>query len=181
MEFRINGKPILDVIYDKFKNSTDDLFLQASNDNQNSTKLAKPDVAIHYDIIPDSGPLGAIYSALQHAKNDHVFVLAGDLPFIDGAILTELRKHNGYQLVVPRWENGFVEPLCAIYSKAVLPVITEQLKKNDLKISNLFKVITTEHRDKFKIKYINADDLIEKNKINEKCFKNINNLKDLEE
>ena len=135
---------------------------------------------IYHDLVVNKGPLGGVYSALNHAKFDKVFVIAGDLPFMDTNILSELNKFNSNSIVVPRWENGFVEPLCAIYSKTIVPIIQKQLKLEDLKINNLYKIIENNYSDSTDIKYISIDELVKSGKIKSNCFKNVNCLEDLE-
>jgi molybdopterin-guanine dinucleotide biosynthesis protein A len=178
--YKINGKPLLEVVHDKFKDLTDDLFLQVSNNNSHRTKVSNFTADFHHDLTMDKGPLGGIFSALNHASYDHVFIVAGDLPYVSKNIFLELIQFTDYHLVVPRWKNGFVEPLCAIYSKDILPVIEKQMEKNDLKISNLYKITEKEQSEQLKIKYVNIDDLIKENRITSKCFKNINRNEDLD-
>lgn len=178
--YALGDKTILETVYDKLKNHTDDIFLQLSATNDGQVKLLSFAKKMHFDLIPDKGPLGGIYSALKNAKYDRVFIIAGDLPFIDKDILAELSKYTEYQLVIPKWENGYVEPLCTIYSKELLPIIENQIKINDLKINNLFKVIDDEDFEKVMTKYVNINYLIKNQKISVNCFRNINSFKDLE-
>lgn len=179
----IGDKTILQTVYEKFKTQSDDVFLQTSNNNHhknnNPIKLVNENVEIYNDLQIDKGPMGGIYSALKHAKHHGVFIVASDLPCIDNSILTELLAFQNYSLVVPKWDNGFVEPLCALYSKELLPLIENQIKNNDLKINNLFKLIEGNSNPNRKIKYVNIDECIQTGKIAPHCFKNINCLEDL--
>src|SRR5258707_10267809 len=34
------------------------------------------------DIVPGCGPLGGLHAALTHAREDHVFVVACDMPYV---------------------------------------------------------------------------------------------------
>ena len=72
------------------------------------------------------------------------------------------------------WKNG------TIYSKSIIPIIKKQLKLNDLKISNLHKVIESNYSNSMQLAYVSIDDLIKDGKIQSNCFKNINCLEDLE-
>jgi len=175
----INGQTIVELVYDKFKELTDDIFLQLSNNNKARTKMFNFNAKVNYDTVQNKGPLGGIYSVLKHAKYERTFVIAGDLPFVDRNILFELQSHAKFQLVVPKWDNDFVEPLCAIYSKALLPLIKTQMETGDFKISNLYNVIERNYGEIMNIKYININELIQCKKISNGCFKNINYLEDL--
>lgn len=69
-----------------------------------------------------SGPLGGIYSALKTSKNPS-FVLGGDMPFIKKeAVEFIITKFKGISLI-PRWKNGYIEPLHALYSISHFPDI----------------------------------------------------------
>ena len=179
----IGNKTILETVYQKFKTQSDDVFLQCSNNNHNKNnnpiKLVNENVETYNDLLIDKGPLGGIYSALKHAKHHGVFIVASDLPCIDKNILTELLAFQSYTLVVPKWDNGFVEPLCALYSKELLPLIENQIINNDLKINNLFKLVEGNSNPDLKIKYVNINECIQTGKIDSQCFKNINSLEDL--
>ncbi len=177
--YKLHDKTILETIFEKFHYVTNDIFLQISNHQYTIKDLYKLTDNIHNDLTVEKGPLGGIYSAIVHAKFNKVFIVAGDLPFVDTNILVELNKFDDYQLVVPRWENGFLEPLCGLYSKDILPIIKSQLDKNDLKISNLFQIIDTKKQKTHRIKYLTVEKLVLKNSINSNCFKNINTLDDL--
>jgi molybdopterin-guanine dinucleotide biosynthesis protein A len=178
---KIYGKTILEIVYNKFEKYSDDIFLQTSdaNDSRSCNDFINISTKIYNDIIIGIGPLGGIYSILERAKHNKVFIVAGDLPFIDDLILFELIRYDSYHIIIPSWEKGFIEPLCAIYSKEILPVIKQQLRKNDFKISNLFETIKGNENNKFRIKYLNIDRLIQNNKIDPNCFKNVNTKDDL--
>ena len=176
---KINNKTIVEIIYNKFKNHTDDIFLQLTKRNPEPSKILEFSENIQFDIINEKGPLGGIFSALTHANHNQVFIVAGDLINVEKNIMDELAKFIDYNLVVPKWDNNFVEPLCAIYSKNILPVVEKQININDLKINNLFKKIEKEYSERYRIKYVNINELIDDNKISKNCFQNINTIKDL--
>ena len=93
------------------------------------------------DIIPNIGPIGGIYSALKLIDSEKIFILAGDLPLISYPLIDYMVKISNilpfYDVYVPI-NNGFYEPLFAIYSQKVLPMITQQITENKYKISTLF-------------------------------------------
>jgi molybdopterin-guanine dinucleotide biosynthesis protein A len=176
---KINGKTILELVYEKFKDKTDDVFLQLSSRQDLKRNLRHLGSKVHYDLTEDVGPIGGIFSALNFAQYDKVFIIAGDLPFIDVRILDELLIHYDNTIIMPRWLDRYLEPLCAIYSKDILPVVQEQIEKNDFKISNLYKILEKNHSDQYSIKYLNINRLITDNRIDQDCFRNINTIDDL--
>jgi len=69
------------------------------------------------DAFPEGGPLVGSATGLQHARAELSVVLADDLPFVSGSVLEALLQlcSPTTEAVVPRWPNGFIEPLHAVY------------------------------------------------------------------
>lgn len=85
------------------------------------------------DETPHLGPLGGITTALKHAD---IFVVACDMPFITRVgIETVLSKSNGHNAVVARRTTGRLEPLFALYRRALLPVFRSALNRGELSIT----------------------------------------------
>lgn len=74
------------------------------------------------DRWPRHGPLAALYGVLGQVREPRVFVVAGDAPFVDGAVARELAQawEPGAQAVVPVNREGRLEPLCALYDRVAL-------------------------------------------------------------
>lgn len=152
--------------FDTLVKLSDDIFLQGTIKNKSFKQN------IFCDIVSNKGALGGIYSALTNAKYEKVFIMACDMPNTNQNIIFELKKYiEGNDIIIPRWENGFLEPLCAIYSKSVINIIKIMLENNELKISNLFEKVD-------KTKTVSIDKLINDGKINRDFFKNINRIEE---
>ena len=97
------------------------------------------DLKIINDIYPIRSSLAGVHAALTWAENAQVFITACDLPLLKPDLVNGLLESSspGNDVVVPTSEKYF-EPLCAVYSKACLPVIEELLDHQTLKISALF-------------------------------------------
>lgn len=94
------------------------------------------------DEWPDCGPLGGIATALAHACEPWVLVLAVDMPAMTPAFLSSLlaevaRTGRG---VVPvlgvRWE-----PLAAVYPVAALPIARELLGEGHLALATFIEAV----------------------------------------
>lgn len=75
------------------------------------------------------GPLAGIEAGLDAARFDRVFVAAGDMPFLTQSLvgyLLERLEHGDAPAVVPR-DGGRTHPLCAAYSRALLPRVAAAL------------------------------------------------------
>lgn len=164
--YKINGKPLFKIVYEKFEDLTDDIFLQGMAVKENGGILC------YRDTIKDKGPLGGIYSALMNAKHNKVFVMAADMPDVDPRIFTEMMEYDNYNVIVPAWRSGHYEPLCAIYSKELISTVRRMLDQDVLKVSKLYEFIAN-------VRYINIDELIRDGKLAENCFTNINMMRNL--
>ncbi|MEM3803873.1 MAG: molybdenum cofactor guanylyltransferase [Conexivisphaerales archaeon] len=64
-------------------------------------------------------PMGGMLTAFEHLsrENEYVAVVACDLPFVKKEVIWRIYdKARGHDAAVPKWPNGNLEPLCAVYS-----------------------------------------------------------------
>jgi molybdopterin-guanine dinucleotide biosynthesis protein A len=85
-----------------------------------------------------------------------------------------IQQSIGYDCCIPQWNNGFVEPLFAIYSiEKLFKKVIENIGHNNLKLSNLL--------DKsWNINYLSIENVIKPIDKNLLTFFNINTSKDIE-
>src|SRR5205085_999823 len=84
----------------------------------NSEEYGRLGLPVYADIVKNYGPLGGIYTALTHASNDKVLIVACDLPLVSTDLFRRLAAEDGeYQIIVPLNKQGQTEQMCAIYSK----------------------------------------------------------------
>jgi molybdopterin-guanine dinucleotide biosynthesis protein A len=86
------------------------------------------------------GPLAGILRGLKEAQEELAIVLACDLPFVSkealGFMLRKTRE-MGFDALVPRWPNGFIEPLHAVYRiRAFKEAIERSIAKGRMKVSD---------------------------------------------
>jgi molybdopterin-guanine dinucleotide biosynthesis protein A len=114
----INEKPLLFYVYSVAQKITDDITI-VLNDNDKTNPLlnfVKASTRITSDIICGYGPLMGIYSGLKQTKADYVLILPCDTPLIREQVLEKIVSSvNGYKAVIPRWQNGLIEPLHGVY------------------------------------------------------------------
>lgn len=123
------------------------------------------------DIYPGKGVLGGIYTGLAASDSPYNLVVAGDMPFLNQALLRYMVQVSpGFDLVVPRIGN-LVEPLHAVYAKGCQAPIKGLLERGELKISALFELV--------RIRYIEGDE-ISRFDPEHLSFFNINTEADLE-
>ena len=118
----------LDPLVDSF------VLVRAAGQTVPEVETSKP-VQVVEDIYPEAGPLGGIYTGLYHSRADRSLVVACDMPLVVPALVEELfRLAPEADVVMPLGEE-FPEPLCAVYSRACLAAVREQLEARRLKIT----------------------------------------------
>ena len=101
-------------------------------------------VPVVYDENADIGPVEGIRRVLSAAQNDYVFICAADMPFISRDILRYLVQFicSDYDCYVIT-DDEHIHPLCAVYSKRVLPVIEKLIGEGNYRLREIFALCPT--------------------------------------
>jgi molybdopterin-guanine dinucleotide biosynthesis protein A len=101
-------------------------------------------------VIPDTwhlqGSLVGIHTALSYAQKP-VLVVAWDMPFMTTSLFDLLlsRAKRSPYATLPEGRSG-VEPFCAVYSPACLPIIEAGLAADDLKLARMIERLPSYER-----------------------------------
>ncbi len=99
-------------------------------------------LVVREDDVPGLGPIGGLLTALRHAETEALFVVAGDMPFLDvGLIRGMCAGWEAVDAVVVRVGDRF-EPLHALYQRRILPVVEEQIARRDYALQRLVGRLT---------------------------------------
>ncbi len=90
------------------------------------------------DVHERVGPMGGIFSVMQELKPDRMVALAVDMPRMEADFLGRLmdRALECGVGVVPR-VNGFWEPLAAVYSRCMMPLLREHIEASNFELQKL--------------------------------------------
>lgn len=100
------------------------------------------DVPVVADHLPAHGALGGLYTALVASPDDHVLVLACDMPFLTPGFLAHLAgMPDDVDAVVPRTGDGR-HPLCARYHRRIAGLLRRRLEAGRLRISEALDEMT---------------------------------------
>lgn len=124
----IGGEPIILRIIDTIKDLFNEIIIVTNTPAEFREYL-------RYKIIRDqylkAGPLGGIHAALKSSSGEAIFVIAGDMPFLNkGIILDEINEFNSakHDILIPRVGRN-IEPLHAIYGTSVLNELEKFMKE----------------------------------------------------
>lgn len=114
-----------------------------------------------YDEADCIGPIEGIRQLLSHAKEEYVFICAADMPFVNREIAEYLAEFisSDYDCYVVTDEEH-VHPLCAIYSKRILPVIEALIREKRYKLIEIMNRVRTKF---VSLKFTSFDRRIVKN------------------
>jgi molybdopterin-guanine dinucleotide biosynthesis protein A len=91
------------------------------------------------DRTPGCGPLGGLDAALASASHERLLLLAVDLPEMTSDYLQSLVTISSNTCGVVAAIDGLFQPLCAIYPRAVLPVVISHLAGPDKSLQHLLR------------------------------------------
>jgi len=136
----IKGRPLIVLVIEKLKNVVDTIIVSVRDEAQGKMlESFLPGCRFAYDTYKNVGPLAGILSGLEACEDDLCFIAACDMPFINENVVTMLfEKSEHHDAAIPRWDDGFLEPLHAVYKRK--PMLRET-KKAVEKGVNASKVI----------------------------------------
>ena len=144
------GQPLIGYILEQLIGFGSETFI-ISNQPEDYRSFGFP---VFSDTFPGKGPIGGIYTAISHAKNDICLVLACDMPIINRDLLTYLLSALGeFDVVMPRTKtDDYSEPFRAYYRKSCLAPILNSIERDDFGVISFL--------DAVKVNYIRLEDII---------------------
>jgi len=132
---KLKGAHLIDYPINVLRQLTNDV--RIIGDPNKYAFLGLPVIA---DCGESKGPLTGIYTALKTSSTFSNLVLACDMPLMRLEFLQLLLKKAPLaDVVAMRFDDGFLEPLCSIYSTTCLHTIEQNLQREEYKISELLE------------------------------------------
>ncbi len=132
----LDNKLLIQHAIDNISGLADEIIVAARDEQQGEQISARvPDkISLAFDSLNGFGPIAGFLSGLEQASFAFSLVIGCDMPFVTASVVKLLFKlaSTGYDAVVPRWENGMLEPLHAVYRReSMLAAIREVVKRGD--------------------------------------------------
>jgi molybdopterin-guanine dinucleotide biosynthesis protein A len=185
--YLFNGKPLISYLINTLSQYTYDIFLIAHSPKQVQNYINNIDIKKIIAFILDDPPpvpnlklrapllgLFSAYKELNKLGYKQTFTLSCDTPLVKYEVIKLIIKQSkGVDCCIPRWNNGYIEPLLAIYpTKTAYLRAEEKLLKNDFQLTNLAD-------NKWKVNYLSIEDSIKPLDEDLVSFININTQEDL--
>ncbi len=99
------------------------------------------------DALEDGGSAVGVYTAALASPTERVLCLACDMPFVSPRLLWDLAdKSAGFDVFVPR-HAGYMQPLCAVYSKTTLDAYLAFIRSGGRRIFDIYPDLNTGYLD----------------------------------
>lgn len=133
----------------------DEKYLSVAAAGSNSDRDSLSDKWVRLpDLIPDCGPLGGIYTALQTCEAEWALVVSCDIPAVEQQFLKMLleERSDDNDIIYPLTPDGRMHMTCAVYRKSIAPILRQQIEKGDNRLRVLpdfcrAKAIRIDHAD----------------------------------
>jgi molybdenum cofactor guanylyltransferase len=136
--FKYRNKPLIEHVIDAIR----PVMSRITIIGDNAERFAYLGLPSYADLIAGLGPFGGVYTAMQKADTERIFVFACDMPGINSGLIRHMTAITGkFDAVVPVID-GYYEPLHAIYSKSCATSIETRIRNGELQISSFFKDVT---------------------------------------
>lgn len=156
---------MLEIITDECKKVFEYVYLVSSNKIHEHYNFE-----IVKDIYENIGPLGGIFSALEHSKTKQIFIISCDMPFIKSVVIVDfITKITTDNIFVAEHYNE-IEPLFGVYQKHLLNELKQVIDARNLKLKTVLKLLN--------FKTINMQSWLSKYP---NLFLNVNTSQDFEE
>ncbi|NVM45892.1 MAG: molybdenum cofactor guanylyltransferase [Candidatus Lokiarchaeota archaeon] len=123
------GKPLILYQIESLSKFNEEVFLIAHSEYQINSYYKKMNFPRDIKFVIDDTeilvnkqlrtPMLGVYSGFRELKKlgfEKAFLLSGDMPLIKPKVIAlMINSVKGYDYCIPRWHNGYLEPLFAIY------------------------------------------------------------------
>jgi len=172
------GKPLIAHIVEKLQGLGDECIVSIGKDRhlEQYQRILPNRVLVIQDKCDFEGPLAGFTTALAECKSDLCFLGACDMPFIEPRIVEYLFGRSSKSLgAVPRWRDGRLEPLHAVYDCNAARSASRQVI--DKQVLNMISLVDHIPR----IRFVDVEQDIAPLNPSLNTFRNLNTPTDLDE
>jgi molybdopterin-guanine dinucleotide biosynthesis protein A len=135
----LNGRTIISRIIETLNDIFDEIVIVTNSPDEfkkyNTCKILR-------DEFLDKGPLGGIHSAMKESGKEALFVVGGDMPFLEKELIVkevDYYNRNKCDILIPQ-TGQYIEPLHGIYRNNLLNRLEEYLDgENDCAFRLFFR------------------------------------------
>lgn len=130
----VHNDNFIDVIINSLKNISEKIILVSSVEEYDIFSIKRIE-----DVMPDKGPVGGIYTALNKSETEDNIIISCDVPLITSKVLNLLVNDSSNADVVQLADQNRNMPLIAKYKKRLTPFFRKKIDNNELKLNRILK------------------------------------------
>jgi molybdenum cofactor guanylyltransferase len=135
------GKPLVRHVIDKAAPAVDEILVVVSSEEQkkNFEPIVGNEVKVVIDKDDSQTPLVGAITGFENAKGEYSLLLPCDAPLVSTSIVQFLLDMcTNRHAAIPRWSNGYIEPLQAVYhTKSALTAAKTALKQGHMNMRSM--------------------------------------------
>jgi len=150
---KLNGKRLIDIVISKLKHIVGgNIIIVGPQEKYPSYKQ------VVSDLFYQKGLMVGLYSGLKASASRYNLVVGCDMPFLKVELLQYMRdKIGSNDIIIPRYAKSYIEPLCAIYSKACLEIMKRNIEAGILSIRRIFPYLKVKYIEEEEIKKVDPE------------------------
>jgi molybdopterin-guanine dinucleotide biosynthesis protein A len=139
------GKPLVLHIFDIVRDVVEEVIVVVSSDRQGDfySPLLPKRAKISVDVEDSQSPLVGASTGFMSARGDYSILLPCDTPFVSKEVIKLLFElSRNMDAVIPRWPNGYIEPLQAVYrTSSALTAAKEAIEKGEARLQSMISLL----------------------------------------
>ena len=145
------NKTLLEWVLDAMRQVCNHLLVVTSSKALSQHRAVSVGAMVVEDKLPDRGPLGGLYTGLQHTSSDQAMLVGCDTPFLQpGLLQLVVEAARGRDAGVPRLE-GVPQTLQGVYSRRCLPTIEGLLAQGRPGLRDLLPLVDVAYLERDKV------------------------------
>ncbi|KYH39606.1 MAG: putative molybdopterin-guanine dinucleotide biosynthesis protein A [Candidatus Bathyarchaeota archaeon B63] len=137
----LGGRPLVLHVFERVRELVDEVIAVVGSEEQKTeySSVFPQGVKIHVDIKDGESPLIGALTGLARASGSYSLLLPCDAPFISTEVIDLLFEASiGVDASIPRWPNGYIEPLQAVYrTRTALSAAEEAVDRGELRMRSM--------------------------------------------
>jgi len=138
-------KPLVLHVFDRIKNQVDEVIVVVGSNEQEKaySKVFPSETKIQIDVEKSDCPLIGALTGLANANGTYSILLPCDTPFISKDVIELLFEASfNVDATIPRWPNGYIEPLQAVYhTRSALSAAKEAVMKGKRRMQSMISLL----------------------------------------
>ena len=140
--FEIRGKPMIQHVFERVSKLSTEILISCRAHRE---KLAVmfPQAKVIVDKWGERGALTGLASVLPEVRSEYVALVTCDSPKVNPHVIELLYgRVKGHDCAIPRWPNGYTEPLQAVYKTEKLRgAVRKAWKSKKMRLADVLKML----------------------------------------